>query len=87
MEKRIMSDGLLGPLARNIISLWYLGIWNELPWYWWLQHGIGATNETRVVSSEAYKEGLLWRAMGAHPPGAKQPGYGSWSLPPQIEAV
>jgi hypothetical protein len=38
-----------------------------------------------VVSSAAYAEGLLWRAIGAHPAGAKAPGYGSWALPPTIE--
>ncbi|ONI92720.1 hypothetical protein ALI22I_02185 [Saccharothrix sp. ALI-22-I] len=38
-----------------------------------------------VVSSEAYTEGLLWRAIGAHPSGAKAPGYGSWVNPPAFE--
>ena len=26
----------------------------------------------------------LWVAIGANPPGAKAPGYGSWAYPPQI---
>ncbi len=34
------------------------------------------------VSGQAYKQGLVWDAAEAHPPGAKQPGYGSWSMPP-----
>ncbi|WP_405896184.1 hypothetical protein OG242_00270 [Streptomyces sp. NBC_00727] len=38
-----------------------------------------------VVSPEAYTEGLLWRAIGAHPSGAKAPGYGSWANPPTLE--
>lgn len=38
-----------------------------------------------VVSPEAYTEGLLWRAIGAHPSGAKAPGYGSWANPPTFE--
>ncbi|MER7057036.1 hypothetical protein [Streptomyces sp. NPDC000351] len=38
-----------------------------------------------VVSSDAYTEGLLWRAIGAHPSGAKAPGYGSWANPPAFE--
>ena len=43
---------------------------------------------TRIISAEAYMEGLLWRAAGTHPQGAKQPGYGSWSFPPvQIATV
>ena len=35
-----------------------------------------------VVSGQAYIQGLVWDAIEAHPPGAKQPGYGSWSMPP-----
>ncbi|MFI9426242.1 hypothetical protein ACIG54_22110 [Streptomyces achromogenes] len=38
-----------------------------------------------VVSPDAYTEGLLWRAIGAHPSGAKAPGYGSWVHPPVFE--
>ncbi|MFF6828442.1 hypothetical protein [Streptomyces longwoodensis] len=38
-----------------------------------------------VVSPAAYTEGLLWRAIGAHPSGAKAPGYGSWATPPALE--
>ncbi|NEC67557.1 hypothetical protein G3I41_23410 [Streptomyces sp. SID9727] len=38
-----------------------------------------------VVSPDAYTEGLLWRAIGAHPSGAKAPGYGSWATPPALE--
>ncbi|MEU5254210.1 hypothetical protein [Streptomyces longwoodensis] len=38
-----------------------------------------------VVSPDAYTEGLLWRAIGAHPSGAKAPGYGSWATPPAFE--
>ncbi|GHD43832.1 hypothetical protein [Streptomyces galbus] len=38
-----------------------------------------------VVSPDAYTEGLLWRAIGAHPSGAKAPGYGSWATPPAVE--
>jgi len=29
-------------------------------------------------------EGLLWTAIGAHPAGAKAPGYGSWAEQPRI---
>ena len=31
-----------------------------------------------------YAQGLVWNAIGAHPQGAKMPGYGSWALPPTI---
>src|SRR6218665_3765594 len=32
-----------------------------------------------VVSSASYIQGLMWDAGHTHPPGAKQPGYGSWA--------
>lgn len=35
-----------------------------------------------MVSSQAYIQGLIWNAAETHPPGAKQPGYGSWHNPP-----
>lgn len=34
------------------------------------------------VSDIAYTQGLVWRAMSAHPPGAKQPGFKSWNVKP-----
>jgi len=116
----------LGPLARNIIKLWYSGVWYELPPEWaaafgapvqgvpaqrgpehraqrerhrvaarGLAEGQGALEQQGrqrtpagtaafVVSPAAYTEGLLWRAIGAHPAGAKAPGYGSWAQPPDI---
>ena len=35
-----------------------------------------------VITSQSYVQGLMWDAAEAHPPGAKQPGYGSWSMKP-----
>jgi hypothetical protein len=29
---------------------------------------------------------LLWKAIRAHPAGAKGPGFGSWAFPPKIPA-
>jgi hypothetical protein len=34
------------------------------------------------VSSAAYIQGLMWDSGHTHPPGAKQPGYGSWANAP-----
>lgn len=62
---RLMPDSLYAGLAKNIITMWYMGSWmNEM------------------VSSQSYTQGLIWNAAGTHPPGAKQPGYGSWHNPP-----
>jgi hypothetical protein len=84
LQARIFDDDKLGPIARNIIKMWYVGTWYELPHGWNAAFGGRAENDTFVVSADAYAEGLLWTAIGANPPGAKAPGYGSWAQPPQI---
>lgn len=79
----ILADPALGPLARNLITLWYMGQWNQLPADWRNQYGANARDETFIVSPDAYVQGLVWDAIHSHPQGAKQPGYGSWALPPK----
>ena len=73
--KEIMGDQKLCQIGRNIIRLWLLGSWLPDP---------NNAFSSFVASAEAYQEGLLWGYVGAHPAGAKQPGYGSWSLRPQV---
>ena len=80
----IFGDARLGPVARNIIKLWYVGIWYELPRVWIESFGARAANTTFMASAQAYTEGLLWPAIGANPPGAKAPGFASWVGPPRI---
>jgi len=85
-----MKDDFHGPLARNLIRLWYLGQWKQLDCGW-----IGLLsaserekfdefqrNTDRVISAGGYREGLAWTAIGTHPSGAKQPGFGSWAAAP-----
>ena len=85
LRHRIFSDDLLGPVARNVIKLWYAGMWYGLPPEWTDANGAQTAAETSTVGTGSYQEGLLWPAIGANPPGAKAPGYGSWALPPRIE--
>jgi uncharacterized protein YjbI with pentapeptide repeats len=40
-----------------------------------------------LVDPEAYREGLIWRAVGANPPGARAPGYGTWALEPELRSA
>lgn len=87
LRRAIFGDEKLGPVARNIIKLWYVGIWYQLPRAWAEAHGAREKDVTFMVSAAAYTEGLLWPAIGAHPPGAKAPGYGSWALPPRIPGL
>jgi len=62
------------PLDAPVIELWYLGVWRGL-----------MGTENRVISARAYREALVWRAIGFHPRGAKPSGYGSWAQPPGFE--
>ena len=87
LRRDVFSDARLGPVARNIVKMWYVGIWYELPPAWTEAYGARDGNVTFTVSATAYTEGLLWPAIGANPPGAKAPGYASWVHPPRIPAV
>lgn len=79
----IFGDEKLGPIARNILRLWYVGTWFELPLAWTQTFGALENNVQFVILHAAYTEGLLWVAIGANPPGAKAPGYRSSVAPPQ----
>ena len=84
LEALVLDDPDLGPVARNVIVLWYLGQWNALPGEWRNRHGASPLDCPRVISADAYAAGLVWRAIGAHPMGAGPPGYGSWAEPPEV---
>ncbi len=85
VTSQIFEDPDFGPIARNVTALWYLGMWNQLSADWRNVHGASANDVTFVVSPQSYTEGLVWKAIHTHPPAAKQPGYGSWALPPEEE--
>jgi hypothetical protein len=83
IEKEIFANDLIGPVARNILLMWYTGNWYQMPGTWRQNYGAAAGDQPHVVSAEAYQEGLMWRAIAAHPPAAKSPGFGSWAEPPK----
>ncbi len=87
LRQAVFGDEQLGPIARNIIKMWYVGIWYQLPTSWRERWGARTGDVTFTVSPNAYTEGLLWPAAGANPAGAKAPGYGSWAGPPRIPPV
>jgi hypothetical protein len=84
LRRDVFSDPKLGPVARNIVKLWYVGIWYELPPAWINAFGALEKNYTFMVSGSAYVSGMLWPTVGGNPPGARGPGYGSWAGPPQL---
>jgi len=79
----ILDDPRLGPVARNVILLWYCGTWTALPDDWHAAYGASRADTTRVVSPQAYQGALQWAAAGAHPAGARPQGFGAWSAPPE----
>lgn len=81
----ILVSPKLGPIARNIIKLWYIATWEELPAVWHDLFGASINDSTFIVDPYAYPEGLVWKTIGATPPAANPHGYGSWSLPPSVK--
>jgi hypothetical protein len=79
----ILGDPKLGPVARNLIVVWYCGTWTAMPDAWRSAYGTSPLDTDRVLSPGAYQAGLQWVAAGAHPAGALQQGYGAWSAAPQ----
>ena len=84
MRKEILGNILYGPIARNIIKLWYTGMWYQLPLSWRQKFGENENDTNHFINSASYMEGLLWNAIDAPPAGAKGPGFGSWHSPPRI---
>lgn len=82
VSTQILADPTIGPIARNVILMWYSGTWKQLPAEWREAHGSSPLDSTRVVSADAYLAGLQWVAAGAHPAGGRPPGFASWSTPP-----
>lgn len=81
-RRKILDDARYGPVARNVMVMWYLGTWTQLPREWRNTYGATSYDTDHVVSAAAYRAGLVWPTAGTHPMGAKQQGYGSWAVPP-----
>ncbi len=87
MRQVLFGDEKLGPVARNIVKMWFSGNWYQLPLAWSQKYGPKPKDVTFTVSPNAYVAGLLWTAIGAHPAGAKAQGYASWANPPCIPPI
>jgi hypothetical protein len=81
--KDTLASPKLGAIGRNVMKLWYVACWDPLPDAWFAQYGKGINEGPFVASAEAFTEGLLWDAIGSHPPAAKIPGFGTWSSAPK----
>lgn len=83
----ILNHPEFGPVARNIIKLWYTATWYQLPAAWRQQYGERPDDRDFVPFPYAYPESLLGPAVGAHPAGAKPTGHQSWVMPPKYLAI
>jgi hypothetical protein len=78
----VLNSDEHGPVARNIIKLWYSATWERMPEAWQRRYGKLPSHDSFIISADAYTTGLLWAAIGVNPPGANAPGFGTWSHPP-----
>jgi len=77
----------LGPVVQALVRLWYTGKWNPLPAQWQETYRWDHPDPNPgavTLSPQAYVESLVFTAIGAHPPGAKPTGHGSWAFPPAL---
>lgn len=77
VQSNIMNNTQLAPVAQNIIYMWYLGIWYDLT----------TAGNDFVVSSKAYRNGLVWGTIGAHPMGFSEEVFGYWNTPAVIPPI
>lgn len=71
----LLSCPEFGPPTRSVMIAWYTGNYQDTT-------TPGASSQ--VISAETYQAGLVWPLVGAHPPGAKQQGWDSWSRAPVL---
>jgi hypothetical protein len=83
IQTELFKDPKWGPVCKNIIKLWYMGKWYKMPTLWRENYTTSTLDEDKIITPNSYKEGLVWEAVGQHPPSAKQPGYGTWAFPPK----
>jgi len=83
----LLADQETGPVAKNVIVLWYSGAWRPLPNEWRNRYGASPLDVARVISPASYRSGLVWKAIGAHPKGANGTGFASWANPPTISSA
>lgn len=84
LRRELLSSDKFGPVTRNIIKLWYVGTWYQLPREWRTAFGVSENDVDFVVSPVSFTEGLLWPTLGVNPPGARGQGWGSWSDAPSL---
>lgn len=75
IRSRLLPDSSYDATAKAIILMWYTG-------EWYTNIGDPSKMMSNQIDGQSYVQGLMWSVADAHPPGAKQPGFGSWAEPP-----
>jgi hypothetical protein len=80
IESRIMASERLGPIAQQLIYLWYLSAI-------FVRHPGDPTNPQRGIwaygSLEEYESALVWSVIDAHAPMTRGGPFGYWAEPPR----
>ncbi len=76
IRQRIMNDATLGPLAQQIIVLWYTSALHS-------QDAKGNHQFDFPADPNQYFSGLVWAAIRAHPLGLSGGYFGHWRYPPE----
>ena len=72
VKRRIVNDKTLGPLAQQVIAIWYTSEF------------VGADGKTPSAGTQAqFYRGFLWSVIKAHPPTHSTLKYGYWAKPPK----
>jgi hypothetical protein len=70
--KALLNDAEVGPVARQILLLWYVGGF-ETPEQNW-----------EVETADHFYRALVWEAIGAHAPTNSNGYFGHWRYPPEM---
>ena len=72
LVRKILSDSVLGPLAKTLILLWYTG---------GIKNVIDNTTVWVIETAGDYYGALAWKVVGSHPPGLSNQFFGHWKYP------
>jgi Membrane bound FAD containing D-sorbitol dehydrogenase len=73
VRNEILPDTVLGPIAKAVLLLWYIGGIQRTPGGDW-----------EMQSAGQYYRALVWEAIGAHPPTLSNGYFGHWKYPPEM---
>jgi hypothetical protein len=73
VRDEILPDTVLGPVAKAVLLLWYIGGIQKTP-----------NGDWEMRSADQYYRALVWEAIGAHPPTLSNGYFGHWKYPPEL---